>query len=467
MLKKYMCVLLLVSLLVLPVAGFAAGPPQGMPFSDVSKDFWAHEAIRTMAEKQVIAGYTDGTFKPNQLVSRAEFAAIMVKALNLSMAGEGAATFADVPAGYWGYAFIEAAKNYLTGYRTDAGLLFRPNVPTVREDVVVALVKALGLELTDTSVLAQYADYASISENLKPYVATAIEHGLIHGYEKGSAKYINPLGKVTRAEAAQLLLNIILGNTGHWEEKIVIGDDDIEAPDTPVTPAIDLKLTVTEKAGHLKLQWSKVNPEKFKYYKVVASRNDSTPQYPQNGYVDFIENPNSTQFTVTAGDGYTDGDFSKFGARTRYYFAITAVYSDGTKVTSNVVHAEVPEVNAPEQGTTTPATGDAEDVSEDIPKLTAKASGKGFTFSWNPSTAKTFRGYKLVFSKSDADPTYPDNGYYVYITDRSLTTAEVKRGDWYTKGDFKQFEAGRYYVRIVTLYDTDKKNHSEVLRVTF
>ncbi|MCL6611725.1 MAG: S-layer homology domain-containing protein [Peptococcaceae bacterium] len=178
-------------------------------FSDITPGHWASKAIREMARHRVIMGMGDKKFQPGALVTRAQFATMLVKALGLQLPEPTAQTFADVGPQDWSYKYVEAAKDYLTGFETQAGtVLFRPDLPAVREDMAAAIIKALDLEpATDLSVLDNFSDSDNISESLKPYVAAAVNEGLMKGYEDGTFR---PQGKLTRAEAAALLYKVML-----------------------------------------------------------------------------------------------------------------------------------------------------------------------------------------------------------------------------------------------------------------
>lgn len=194
------------------------GQPSGQEpgdFSDIGPGHWAAKAIREMAKRKVITGMGNNEFAPNAQVTRAQFATMLVKALGLPVTDPATRTFADVGPQEWCYKYVEAAKDYLTGYKTQAGtLLFHPSIPAVREDMAVAIVKARGLSpATDLSVLNSFSDKDSISEQIKPYVAAAVNAGLMKGYDNGTFR---PQGKLTRAEAAALLYKVMIG------EKVVM-----------------------------------------------------------------------------------------------------------------------------------------------------------------------------------------------------------------------------------------------------
>ena len=82
---------------------------------------------------------------------------------------------------------------------------FRPNNYALREDIAVALVKLKGYDTKNTNqniLQTMFSDYDSISESAKPYVATAVDRGLVSGYDDGTFKGQD---SITRAEAAAML----------------------------------------------------------------------------------------------------------------------------------------------------------------------------------------------------------------------------------------------------------------------
>ena len=77
----------------------------------------------------------------------------------------------------------------------------------------------------------------------------------------------------------------------------------------------------------------------FQGYKVVASLSDKTPQYPENGYKDYITDIEKTTMIIQIGDGYKNGDFERFKEGKTYYISITYLYESGKRF-SNVVKVE-------------------------------------------------------------------------------------------------------------------------------
>ena len=178
-------------------------------YTDLPVTHWAYQPISEMTEKKVLSGYPDGTFAPENSITRAEFAKILVLALSLSNGSSNNSTvFQDVPATHWAYQYVKTASEYLTGYKNGDILYYLPNDKAIREDMAIAVVNAAGLQDANYSLstLDQFSDKIQISENLKKYVAIAVENGLMRGNANGT---FNPKGHLTRAEVSQLMVNTL------------------------------------------------------------------------------------------------------------------------------------------------------------------------------------------------------------------------------------------------------------------
>lgn len=183
-------------------------PASTVNLSDVSSDYWARPFIQTLAENNVIAGFPDGTFRPNQPVTRAEFAALIQKAFGnqnrvrqLSSGG-----FSDVPANYWAASAIQSAyeTGFLAGY---PGNVFRPNQEIPRVQGIVALASGLGLTPSSTGTSSDLGTYYNDASSIPNYavssVTAATQSNIVVNYP--DIKQLNPQQSLTRAEAAALL----------------------------------------------------------------------------------------------------------------------------------------------------------------------------------------------------------------------------------------------------------------------
>ncbi|MBP3965302.1 S-layer homology domain-containing protein [Paenibacillus lignilyticus] len=197
----------------------------GSQFTDITNQYWAFSAILDLNTRNVISGYPDGKFRPDKVVTRAEFAKIMVLAAGLTPAKVTKTSFSDIKATDWEAPFVEAAKSYLSGYKLSSGkLVFKPDAPATREDVAVAIVKLKGYNKTKlpdrTIIQAMFKDYNSISSYAKDYVALAIENNLVSGFPDETFRAQQP---VTRAQAAAMLWRAYQYGDENKEES---GDDE-------------------------------------------------------------------------------------------------------------------------------------------------------------------------------------------------------------------------------------------------
>lgn len=160
-------------------------------FADI-KEHWAFDAIQRLAEKRVVDGYPDGTFRPEGKVTRAEFTTLLINALDVDLQGDK--VFQDTK-NHWAKAYIATAvkEGIAEGYNVNT---FGPDDPITREQMAVMIVRALKLDkATDATT---FVDEKSVSSWATDQVQTAVKNGLIEGYPD---KTFKPKGNTTRAEA--------------------------------------------------------------------------------------------------------------------------------------------------------------------------------------------------------------------------------------------------------------------------
>lgn len=180
-------------------------------FVDVKTTYWANEAIQSMANQGIITGNPDGSFKPEAAITREQLAKLITLTFGLDLVSDGTQTFSDVAPSSWAYKYVETAKDYLTGYFPVKGKpFFDPQASATREDVAVALVRAMGLETdnVDADNILQYRfdDYEDVTPQLAKEVAVAVEHKLIQGFPDGT---FGPTSPINRASVATLLYRVL------------------------------------------------------------------------------------------------------------------------------------------------------------------------------------------------------------------------------------------------------------------
>jgi len=198
-LKRIVAVLVIFSLLF-STAGYAVTYPTD------SKGHWAEEKIQKFVDSGVIEGYKDGTFKPDNFVTRAEFVTIINRYFEFEKTA--AIGFTDIPKDAWYKLQIEKAmgEGYILGYNDNS---FRPNEYITRQEAAVIIAKLLKFELTSDdnngNNLGEFNDSGNVPAWSKGPLNVLIRHSLLKGYPGKTIGYQKYL---TRAELLALLENI-------------------------------------------------------------------------------------------------------------------------------------------------------------------------------------------------------------------------------------------------------------------
>ena len=200
---------------LLSVAVVAFGIMPAIAFPDVNSDHWAAAEIKLLSEQGVIVGYPDGTFKPDDNVTRAEFAAMAIRALNQHHTKVvQPVNFTDVTVDHWAYEDIQKALYFdLISYEKE-GELFRPDDSVSRAESMAVAVNALTTETISLekakSVLAKrYIDSHTVPEWFLIPAGKAEILGMIvviPSAEKASLEAERP---ATRAEVAAILFKMM------------------------------------------------------------------------------------------------------------------------------------------------------------------------------------------------------------------------------------------------------------------
>lgn len=171
------------------------------PFSDIS-GHWAEQEILSAYDNSIVHGLGDGTFCPDNKVTRAEFVTMITNMLNIDQEAE--CTFDDVSKDAWYYKSVAAASN--AGYIVGDGSKFNPQTNITREDAAVIISRILVDKNIELNSGAEYnfMDAADAAEYSKQAIAMLADKGIVSGYDGR----FNPKGNTNRAEAAALLLRV-------------------------------------------------------------------------------------------------------------------------------------------------------------------------------------------------------------------------------------------------------------------
>ncbi|MEB3179730.1 MAG: S-layer homology domain-containing protein [Nostocaceae cyanobacterium] len=143
------CGLLVAAPFTAAIAEIAIAQTQANANFPDTQNHWAQPFIQRLAARNIIVGYLDGTYRPNQPVKRDEFAAIIRQAFNQERERQipSGSVYNDIPGGYWAASAIEEAyeTGFMHGY---PGGYFRPNQPVSKVEAIVSLAQNLNLQST-------------------------------------------------------------------------------------------------------------------------------------------------------------------------------------------------------------------------------------------------------------------------------------------------------------------------------
>jgi S-layer homology domain len=208
----------------------AEAQSNSVSFSDVSSNYWAEDFISELANRGIIRGFPDGTFRPNELVTRAQFAAMVRQAFEKSPT-RSAINFVDVPSNYWAYSAIQEAYTigFLSGY---PGNVFNPGQNIPRAQVLVSLANGLGYTSNGTNSLGVYRDAAEIPNYAQGSIAAATQRSIVVNYP--NVEFLNPNREATRAEVAAFIYQALVstGNATALSSPYIVGQSNPQ-PTTP------------------------------------------------------------------------------------------------------------------------------------------------------------------------------------------------------------------------------------------
>lgn len=166
-------------------------------FPDLGPAAWARTSIDALLAAGVIAGRPNGTFAPNEPVSRAEFTKMLALATGV-VPESGATPFTDVPQGAWyaPYVVAEVAAKVVQG---ETPTTFGPDDPVTREQMAALLDRALNLP---SGATVGFTDVEQIDAYALPGVEAVVATGYMQGFPDQTFR---PLAVTTRAQAAAVL----------------------------------------------------------------------------------------------------------------------------------------------------------------------------------------------------------------------------------------------------------------------
>lgn len=190
--------------------GGSSNPPATMPddtktnneiFTDMDGAAWAKTAVKALYEKGIVSGKTNTEFYPNDAVTRAEFAKLLVMCRN-ALVKDNTQYFNDVAENSWYFDYVNSAY-LINAVNGDDNGNFNPNDKITRQDMAVMIYRAMNMSDTD---LPDFTDSDEISDYAVNAVGALYRKGIVSGMGNGS---FAPRDFATRAQAAQMIYKLI------------------------------------------------------------------------------------------------------------------------------------------------------------------------------------------------------------------------------------------------------------------
>ncbi len=170
------------------------------PFVDVD-GHWAEEEICFLYSEGIVSGYSERNYKPNNQVTRAEFLKIVLLNLSYNVYAVQSASFTDVTVGDWYFSYVTFArsKGFVNGYNDGS---FHPNDPITRAEAVTMVMQISGI--IDYPLTGFESEFSDVSDDdwFGDAVAAATDYGIVRGYGDNTFRPYNYLTRAEAAVIA-------------------------------------------------------------------------------------------------------------------------------------------------------------------------------------------------------------------------------------------------------------------------
>lgn len=210
LLNKVLAGLLLLSLVIISYPK----ETKAIRYSDVPTNHWAYYAIQYLAERGIMTGYPDGSFKPGNPLRREETAVLLTRLFGIQGVQSDTPSYKDVTSKDWSYPYIEVIKKTKTMADLTLDDVFKPDAYITRIEFVSIQIRALAMKYFADNIhrdeiqdsIMEFSDYAQIPTWAKGYLTVALRSKTIKGYPDGT---FQPNRNLSRAEIAYLLYEML------------------------------------------------------------------------------------------------------------------------------------------------------------------------------------------------------------------------------------------------------------------
>lgn len=209
---------------------------------------WAEASIDRWSEYGIVEG-NDGRFEPDASITRGQMATILSNALGLSKTDKNPFTDVDSDAWYTPYVL----RCYTAGIMQGDNGKANPDATITRQEAMVMLVRALGIEPIENPDLSAYSDMADIGDWAAPYVAAMILKGIVNGV---SDTQLAPISSMTRASVMTVLDRAVvqyINAPGSYELNSQEGIVLVASGDVTLTGTTSANILITQAATDKKV----------------------------------------------------------------------------------------------------------------------------------------------------------------------------------------------------------------------
>ncbi len=228
--KKIIVAVLMVTSLVLPayadtaatlINSYITDTKAPHMFTDMEDALWAAPSVESLTSFGIVSGFEDGTFRPDNNITKAEFVKIVVSAFGLYNP-DAAVTLTDNNPDDWYYIYVSSAMEKGVASADETGM-FNAEENITREEMFDISKKAIDfteISLIDSATPLSFSDEADIHPNYKDAITYMVSGGIVTGNPDGT---LLPKANSTRAEACVMIMRML--NSAIANEKTAVESD--------------------------------------------------------------------------------------------------------------------------------------------------------------------------------------------------------------------------------------------------
>jgi len=203
----------LVSLVLVFIFTIFSFPTSYAEFYDVKSNDYSYISINFLTEENIINGYSDGSFKPDNFVNRAEFLVMVINAFNINLDVNAWVLFEDVDNNSWyGPTLRKAYKEaWVNGYNDG---LFHPNKGINKAEALKIIGEIKEWNKDEEFWTSEFEQYSYTDINSSDWFSDYVQYAYSHNFLDEKGAFLNPNSAITRADLSEILYRILIQERG-------------------------------------------------------------------------------------------------------------------------------------------------------------------------------------------------------------------------------------------------------------